>query len=90
MIGRNGRQRKERALRERLPDPEMDSTTRWTVGCLVGAAAVVGTLMLVLLVALALQPPEWVQVAAGLLLAGGGALLAWMVAAALGRSRDRR
>ena len=71
-------------------ESELGSTARWTVGCLVGAAAIVGSLMLVLLVALALQPPEWVQVAAGVLLAGGGALLAWVVATALGRSRKRR
>jgi hypothetical protein len=73
------------------PDHEqLGPTARWTVGCLVGAAAVLGTLMLVLLVALALQPPEWVQVVAGVLLAAGGALLAWMVATALGRTRGRR
>lgn len=69
---------------------ELGSTARWTVGCLIGAASIVGSLMLVLLVALALQPPEWVQVAAGVLLAGGGALLAWVVATALDRSRKRR
>ena len=68
----------------------MQPAVRWTVGCLVGAAAVVGCLILVLLIALALQPPEWVQVVVGILLAGGGALLAWLVASALGQSRERR
>ena len=67
----------------------MRPETRWTLGCLVGAAALVGVLVLVLLVTLALQPPEWVQVVAGLGLVGGGALLAWLVASALGRSRTR-
>ena len=80
----------ERVSEMRSGDGEMGPAARWTVGCLVGAAAIVGSLMLVLLVALALQPPEWVQVLAGILLAGGGALLAWMVAAALGQSRRRR
>jgi threonine/homoserine/homoserine lactone efflux protein len=62
---------------------------RWTVGCLIGSAAVVGSLILVLLVALALQPPEWVQIAIGVLLVAGGAVLAWLVANALGASRGR-
>jgi threonine/homoserine/homoserine lactone efflux protein len=63
---------------------------RWTAGCLVGAAAVVGTLILVLLVALALQPPPWVQVLVGVLLTAGGALLTWLVASALDHSRPGR
>ena len=61
----------------------------WTLGCLVAAAALVGVLILVLLVTLALQPPEWVQVVAGVALVGGGALLTWLIASALGRSRSR-
>jgi predicted benzoate:H+ symporter BenE len=69
--------------------PEIDAL-RWTLGCLVGAAALVGTLILVLLVTLALQPPAWVQVLAGIALVAGGALLAWLVASALGQSRSRR
>jgi hypothetical protein len=66
------------------------SEVRWTVGCLVAAAATVGVLILVLLVTLALQPPAWVQVLVGLGLTGGGGLLAWLVASALGQSRSQR
>jgi hypothetical protein len=69
--------------------PEMRPEVRWTLGCLVGAAALVGTLILALLVALALQPPAWVQVVVGVMLALGGAVLAWLVANALGASRSR-
>jgi hypothetical protein len=61
----------------------------WTLGCLVGAAALVGALILVLLVTLALQPPEWAQVVVGIGLVAGGAVLTWLVASALGRSRSR-
>jgi phosphate/sulfate permease len=67
----------------------MRSEIRWTLGCLVSAAALVGALIIVLLVTLALQPPEWVQVLVGIALVGGGAVLAWLVASALGRSRFR-
>lgn len=60
---------------------------RWTVGCLVGSLAIAGSLILVTLVAIALQPPQWVQVVVGVGLALGGALLAWLIAIALGQSR---
>jgi threonine/homoserine/homoserine lactone efflux protein len=67
----------------------MKPEVSWTLGCLVGAAALVGVLILVLLVTLALQPPEWAQVVVGIGLVAGGAVLAWLVASALGRSRSR-
>jgi hypothetical protein len=76
--------------REPSRDTHLEPVLRWTLGCLVGAAAVVGTLVLVLLVTLALEPPGWVQVLIGLALVGGGALLAWLVASALGHARSRR
>lgn len=66
-----------------------DDQVRYTVGCLVGAAAMIGTLILVALIAIALQPPTWVQVALGVGLAAGGGALTWLVATALGRSRPR-
>ena len=71
-------------------DAAMRPEVRWTVGCLVAAAAVAGLGILVLLVAIALQPPAWAQVLIGVALAGGGAFLAWLVASALGQSRARR
>jgi threonine/homoserine/homoserine lactone efflux protein len=61
---------------------------RWGVGCLVAGAALVGVVILVLLVAIALSPPTWVQVVLGVLLAAGGAALAWLVASALRSGRD--
>jgi hypothetical protein len=51
----------------------------------VAAAALVGVLALVFLVALLLQPPAWVQVVLGVGLGAGGLVLAWLVAAALDR-----
>jgi phosphate/sulfate permease len=71
-------------------DAAMRPEVRWTLGCLVAAAAVAGLGILVLLVAIALQPPAWVQVLIGVALAMGGAFLAWLVASALGQSRARR
>lgn len=71
-------------------DDQLKPEVRWAVGCLIGSAAIVGTLILVMLVAIALQPPTWVQVALGVALACGGGLLAWLVAAALGGTRARR
>ena len=62
---------------------------RWTVGCLLGALSTVGVLILVALVAIALEPPTWVQVVLGAALAVGGAVFAWLIASALGQRRDR-
>jgi phosphate/sulfate permease len=45
----------------------------------------VGLLILLLLLAVALSPPIWVQVLLGVGLALGGAAFAWLVATALGQ-----
>jgi hypothetical protein len=65
----------------------MSAEARWGFGCLVAAAALIGSLALVFVIAFLLDPPEWVQVLLGIGLVLEGALLAWLVAAALGRSR---
>lgn len=52
-----------------------------------GGAAVLGLLALVLIVAFALSPPAWVQVALGVLLVAGGVVFAWLVASALGQGK---
>lgn len=62
---------------------QLGAEARWTLGCLVASVALTGLLILVLLVAIAISPPIWVQVLLGIGLALGGALLAWLVAAAL-------
>lgn len=52
------------------------------VGCAVGAAATIGIAILVFLIALALQPPAWVQILIGAGLAVGAAVFTWLVASA--------
>ena len=52
------------------------------VGCAVGAAATIGVVILVFLVALALQPPVWVQIVIGVALAVGATVFTWLVASA--------
>ena len=68
-------------------DPALSPEMRWTLGCLVGSLATVGVFILVALVAIALSPPTWVQVLLGGFLACGGAVFAWLIAAALGERR---
>jgi hypothetical protein len=68
---------------------QMRAEVRWGLGCLVGAAALSGMVILVLLVAYALQPPTWVQIVLGVGLVAGGGLLTWLVGSALGQSRAR-
>jgi hypothetical protein len=69
------------------PSEEMSAEARWGIGCLVAAAALIGSLALVFVIAFVLEPPEWVQVLLGIGLVLEGALLAWLVASALGRTR---
>lgn len=64
-------------------DPLKRPEVRFGVGCLVALAAIAGSLILVFLVAFALQPPAWVQVLLGVALIGGGAVLGLLVAKAL-------
>ena len=71
-------------------DNQLRAEVRWTLGCLVGAAAMIGTLILVLLVAFALRPPVWMQVMLGVGLAIGGGALTWLVVSALGQARAAR
>jgi protein-S-isoprenylcysteine O-methyltransferase Ste14 len=75
-----------------VSEPEVDKgvAIQWGVGCLVGAVALVGVVLLSALIAFYLQPPAWIQVALGVILALGGALLAWLVATAWGRSSPER
>ena len=67
-------------------DPMKRPEVRWTFGCLVAAFATVGLLILFLVVAFALEPPTWIGILLGIGLVAGGALLAWLVASALGQS----
>ncbi len=62
---------------------------RWGLGCLVASLALGGVLILVLLIAIALRPPVWLQVVLGIGLVVGATLLAWVVAVALGGSGRR-
>ena len=71
-------------------DPLGRPEVRFGLGCLVATAAIAGSLILVFLVAFALQPPAWVQVLLGVALIGGGAVLGLLVANALGSSIQAR
>ena len=55
---------------------------RWAVAFAVGGAATIGVVILVFLVALALQPPTWVQILVGVVLGVGAAIFTWLVASA--------
>jgi len=81
----------ERRLRisDRRAQEPLPSGLRWGVGCLVASLSTVGLLILVALVAIALEPPRWVQVLLGAGLAVGGAVFAWLIASALGQRRYR-
>ena len=68
------------------PQVQKETAVRWGIGCLVGAVALIGVLLLSALISFYLQPPAWVQVVLGVVLALGAVVLAWLVATAWGRS----
>lgn len=68
-------------------DPLERPEVRWGLGCLLGAAAMIGMVILTFLIAFALEPPTWVQIVMGIGLVGAGGALAVLVALALGQTR---
>lgn len=72
----------ETRSKNRRETGSVTDVARWGLGCAVAAAAMIGVAILVFLVALALQPPTWVQVVLGAALAIGGAVFGWLVATA--------
>lgn len=69
-------------------DHKQDSLVGWGMAVLVASAALIGLVILVLLVALALQPPAWAQILVGVLIVVGAVSFAWLLQAAWRSSRD--
>lgn len=67
----------------------MRPETRWAVSIAVGVLSMVGMLILVVLVALALEPPTWVQILLGVALVAGGLLMTFLVSSALSSEDDK-
>jgi hypothetical protein len=61
----------------------MSSEVRWGVGCLVGAAATTGAVILLMYIAFTFDVPVWAQLLIGIGLTVGGGLLTWLVVMAL-------
>jgi hypothetical protein len=71
-----------------LDAPESGDVVRWIAAGIVATAALLGLVVLVVLVAYALQPPGWLQMVLGVVMAAGAAVFAWLLASAL-RKDDR-
>jgi uncharacterized membrane protein YqjE len=69
-------------------EPKDDGLKSWGVAVLVASAALIGLVILVLVVAFALQPPAWAQILVGVLIVVGAVSFAWLLQAALRSSRD--
>ena len=63
--------------------PESDDVMRWVAAGIVSAAALLGLVVLVAVFAYFLQPPGWVQMVLGVVMAAGTAVFAWLLASAL-------
>ena len=70
--------------RERKHDPLVG----WGLAVLVASAALIGLVILVLVVAFALQPPVWAQILVGVLIVVGAVSFAWLLQAAMRSSRN--
>ena len=85
---------RERSPQAPIPGtPEPDEVMRWVTAAFVAAAALLGLVVLVAIIAFALQPPGWVQMLLGIAMAGGAVFFAWLVASALRKDdsgTDRR
>jgi hypothetical protein len=66
-------------------EPDLRTGLQWGIGCLVGGAALGGTLILVLVVAFLVQPPVWLQIVLGITLAAGATVFTWLFTSALRR-----
>lgn len=65
-----------------------EQALRWIVAALIACVALVGIVLLVAAVMVALDPPLWMGVALGTILAVGAAAFAWLVATALASRSD--
>lgn len=63
--------------------PESDDVIRWVAAGVVAAAALLGLVVLVAMIAYALQPPGWLQMVLGVAMAAGACFFAWLLASAL-------
>jgi hypothetical protein len=59
---------------------EFEVKARWMLGGLLAIVAVLGVGIFIMLLALVLQPPVWVQALTGSTLAVGAAALSWFMA----------
>lgn len=87
------REARERSHQAIPGTPEPDEVMRWVTAAFVAAAALLGLVVLVAIIAFALQPPGWVQMLLGIAMAGGAVFFAWLVASALRKDdtgADRR
>ena len=77
----------KREQQAQVHEPDLRAGLQWGIGCLVGGAALGGTLILVLLVAIAVQPPVWVQIVLGVAMVVGTVAFTWLFTSALRRSQ---
>ncbi len=76
-------------LQKATPDDGLaGNMIRWSLAGVVATAALIGLLVLVTIVVVVLQPPGWLQLVLGAVLAFGAAALAWLIAAALGSDSE--
>ena len=73
------------------PDtPASDDVMRWVAAGVVSTVALLGLVVLVAIAAYFLQPPRWLQIVLGVVMAAGTAAFAWVLAAALRKASEGR
>ncbi|HEV2756947.1 MAG TPA: hypothetical protein VG318_14365 [Actinomycetota bacterium] len=70
--------------------PKPDELMRWVAAAFLAGAALLGLLVLASILAFALDPPVWIQVVLGVVMACGAVFFAWLVQSALRKDETQR
>lgn len=80
--------------RERRDDvpgvPKPDELVRWVTAAFLAGAALLGLVVLAAVLTFALQPPGWIQIVVGVVMAAGAVFFAWLIASALRKDEAQR
>jgi uncharacterized membrane protein len=70
--------------------PKPDELMRWVTAAFLAGAALLGLVVLAAVLTFALDPPDWLQIVVGVVMAAGAVFFAWLIASALRKDDSPR